>query len=105
MSYLEIRVTPSQDLGRLSRVWIFPECGARGMCRDLMHEALRYAFGHLHLARVELTVLEGNDAALRCYRGAGFIVEGRSRNARRLSAGRVDAIQMGVVREEWSDAN
>ncbi len=62
---------------------------------------LDYAFNRLNLERVELSVYEFNERAIKCYLKAGFKEEGRLRR-RRFKDGRYwDEIVMGILKEEW----
>jgi len=42
-----------------------------------------------------------NERAVRSYRSAGFVEEGRLRGAIARDGGWWDEIQMGILREEW----
>jgi len=46
------------------------------------------------ITRLDLTVMPGNDRALRLYRGHGFTVEGRKRGSVELQSGPKDEIMM-----------
>jgi len=62
---------------------------------------LQYAFATLNMNRIELTVFEFNEQALRCYRKLGFVEEGRRRQ-RRFVAGRYwDQLDLAILRTEW----
>jgi RimJ/RimL family protein N-acetyltransferase len=79
--------------------------GPRGRDRGLGSEATRlvvdHAFSTTDLHRIELEVYAFNPRALRVYEKAGFVVEGRRRDALRFDDDRVDAIVMSVLRPEW----
>lgn len=62
---------------------------------------LEYAFQTLNLERVELSVFEFNDRAIRCYKNAGFREEGRLRKKRYKMGRYWDEIVMGILKEEW----
>lgn len=80
--------------------------GPAGRNRGLGSEALRllvdYAFTHLPLHRIELEVFAFNPRAQRVYGKAGFVVEGRRREALLYDGEPVDAIIMGLLRSEWA---
>jgi RimJ/RimL family protein N-acetyltransferase len=62
---------------------------------------LEHAFTQLGLHRVGLTVFAFNERAIRAYKKAGFLVEGRAREAI-WRAGRFwDEISMSVLETEW----
>jgi RimJ/RimL family protein N-acetyltransferase len=73
----------------------------RGYGTDAMCVLLRYAFTELNLYRLSLTVFSYNTRAIRSYEKAGFVVEGRQRQALRRDGRHHDLIFMGVLREEW----
>ncbi len=80
--------------------------GPRGRDRGLGTEATRllldHAFTHLPLHRISLGVYAFNPRALRVYEKAGFVVEGREREALRYDGERVDQVLMSVLRPEWA---
>ncbi|WP_454085273.1 GNAT family N-acetyltransferase [Georgenia sp. Marseille-Q6866] len=80
--------------------------GPRGRDRGLGSEATRllldHAFTHLPLHRVSLGVYAFNPRAQRVYEKAGFVVEGREREALRYDGARVDQVLMSVLRPEWA---
>lgn len=77
----------------------------KGYGTDAMRVILRYAFTELNLHRVSLTVFEYNPRAIRSYEKAGFVPEGREREAVFRSGKRWDMIFMGILREEWERIN
>jgi RimJ/RimL family protein N-acetyltransferase len=77
------------------------EYWGKGYGTDAMRLILRYAFTELNLYRVSLGVFEYNPRALRSYQKAGFVVEGRVRQALLRDGRRWDWIVMGILREEW----
>ena len=102
VAFLELRIARSHRVGRISRVLVHPQWRGKGICQAVISEVTRRAFEGPLLDRLELTVLAGNSPALRCYEGVGFRMEERLRQARRLSSGPVDAIQMALLQEEWT---
>lgn len=77
------------------------EYWGKGYGTDALQVLLRYAFGELNLARISLSVLEGNERAMRSYEKCGFKYEGRERQAWAYEGRRWDEIYMGLLREEW----
>jgi RimJ/RimL family protein N-acetyltransferase len=73
----------------------------KGYGTDAMRIILRYAFTELNLWRVSLDVFEYNPRAVRSYEKAGFVHEGRIRQALNRAGKRWDIIFMGITREEW----
>jgi len=66
---------------------------------------LRHGFLTLNLNRVFLRVFETNPRAIRSYEKAGFIHEGRLRQAEFRDGQYVDILLMSVLRSEWEDAS
>ena len=77
------------------------EYRGNGYGTDAMRVILRYAFTELNLHRVSLDVFEYNPRAIRSYEKAGFVVEGRQRQALNRDGRRWDVIYMGILREDW----
>ena len=77
----------------------------KGYGTDAMRVILRYAFTELNLHRVSLNVFEYNPRAIRSYEKAGFLAEGRRRQALNRGGRRWDIIHMGILREEWKQVN
>jgi RimJ/RimL family protein N-acetyltransferase len=73
----------------------------KGYGTDALRVLLQYAFDELNLYRVSLSVLEGNERAMRSYEKCGFRYEGRERQTWAYDGRRWDEIYMGLVREEW----
>lgn len=81
------------------------EYWGKGYGTDAMNLILRYAFMEVNLRRVTLTVFEYNPRAIRSYEKAGFRHEGRCRKLLHRDGKRYDELFMGILREEWMDAN
>jgi RimJ/RimL family protein N-acetyltransferase len=77
----------------------------KGYGTDALRVLLRYAFTELNLHRVSLSSLEGNTRATRSYEKAGFVPEGRMRQATHYEGRRFDEVFMGVLRSEWLKNN
>ena len=73
----------------------------RGYGTDAMRVLLRYAFTELNLSRLSLNVFSYNQRALRSYEKAGFVVEGRQRQALQRDGQYHNLIFMGVLCDEW----
>ena len=82
-----------------------PEYWGNGYGTDAMQTFLRYAFLELNLHRVSLGVFSYNPRAIRSYEKAGFVLEGRERQAIHRDGNRQDALIMGILREEWFARN
>ena len=91
------------DHARTAHVGISLSSTARG--QGLGTEAVRlicdYAFRIRDLHRLSLETLASNEAMLRAAKAAGFIEEGRQREAAYVLGERVDEILLGLLRSEW----
>jgi RimJ/RimL family protein N-acetyltransferase len=80
-------------------------CWSKGYGTDALRTILGFAFGEMNLNRVQLHVFEFNERAQAAYRKAGFVEEGRRRQAHYAEGGYHDAIVMSVLRSEWRDGS
>ena len=76
----------------------------RGFGTEAARLMLWLAFERMGLHRVGLSVFAFNERAIRSYRKAGFVEEGRLRGAIARDGGWWDEVQMGVLRDEWHAA-
>jgi RimJ/RimL family protein N-acetyltransferase len=76
-------------------------CWSQGYGTETVSLLVRYAFETLNLNRVFLRVYETNPRAIRAYEKAGFILEGRLRQAIYKNGNFADILLMGVLRQEW----
>ncbi|MBU6256361.1 MAG: GNAT family N-acetyltransferase [Chloroflexi bacterium] len=74
-----------------------PSARGRGLGTEATRLVTGFAFDTLGLHRVSLTLFSFNVAALRCYAKAGFLEEGRMRDAILRDGQRWDEIQMGLL--------
>jgi RimJ/RimL family protein N-acetyltransferase len=63
---------------------------------------LEHAFEQLGLHRVALSVFVFNERAIRAYRKAGFVVEGRSRQSIWRDGRYWDELQMSMLDSDWA---
>jgi RimJ/RimL family protein N-acetyltransferase len=76
----------------------------RGIATEAARGAIRYAFEHLRVSRVELQVAGDNTASMRVAERCGFRLEGRQRGRHRKKDGTiVDRLWYGLLRSEWQD--
>lgn len=73
----------------------------KGVGTAVTKQILELAFTSQHLNRVMLTVSEGNMGGLRAYTKAGFVVEGRLREAACRQGIFHDKIVMSVLKADW----
>jgi len=62
---------------------------------------LGHAFGTLGLHRIALYVFEFNERAIKAYRNAGFVIEGRSRESIWRDGRWWDELAMSVLESDW----
>lgn len=84
----------SADIG--VRIGAEPERG-KGYGTRALQLAVNYAFNHLNLHRLSLTVFAHNARAITAYRRAGFREEGRLKDAAFIDGEWVDVIPMALV--------
>ncbi len=91
-------VNRSTELGIFIGEKAFWNQGYGGEAIELM---LRFGFDNLNLNRIFLRVDETNLGGIHCYEHAGFILEGRQRQAKFEDGQYIDLLQMSVLRSEW----
>ena len=79
------------------RVWLLREHWGQGHGTEVTRLALAHAFGVLDLHRVELAVFAFNPRAQRAYEKAGFVLEGRRRQALRWDGAWHDDLVMAAL--------
>lgn len=62
---------------------------------------LKFGFDSLNFHRIYLRVFETNQRAIRSYEKAGFVLEGKMREAQYLNGAYVDVLFMSVLQPEW----
>jgi RimJ/RimL family protein N-acetyltransferase len=82
------------------RILIGPDGRDRGLGSEATRLMVAYAFTHLPLHRIELEVYAFNPRAQRIYEKAGFIVEGKRRDAFLFDGERIDAIMMSILKPD-----
>ena len=86
------------------RILVGPDGQNRGLGSEATRLIVDYAFEHLPLHRIELEVYTFNPRAQQVYRKAGFVEEGRRRDALLYDGERIDAILMAVLKTDWEAA-
>ena len=77
----------------------------RGYGTDAMRVMAGYAFREMGLHRVELMVAAFNPAGIRAYEKAGFVEEGRHREACWHDGRWYDEVLMSILDHEWAARN
>lgn len=83
------------------RIALGADARGRGLGQEVTRLVMAYAFS-VGLHRISLEVYAHNPRARRTYEQAGFVVEGRMRDALLLGDRRIDAIVMAALANEWS---
>ncbi len=78
-----------------------PDAWGYGYGTEATELMLWLAFARIGLHRVALSVFAFNDRAIRSYEKAGFMIEGRHREAIVRDGGRYDELTMGILAAEW----
>ena len=78
-----------------------PDTWGNGYGTEATELMLGLAFDSIGLHRVALSVFSFNERAIRAYEKAGFLIEGRDRQAILRDGQRWDEITMGVLAPEW----
>jgi RimJ/RimL family protein N-acetyltransferase len=92
---------------RRSRVSAFgigiydPAYLGQGYGREAIGLMLDWAFRIQNYERIWLDTWATNERAIRCYQSLGFVEEGRQRRHLFVDGEYVDAVLMGLLREEW----
>lgn len=73
----------------------------KGHGTQVMQLMLRHGFETLNLNRIYLRVFADNLRAIRCYEKAGFVLEGRLRQAAFRRGSYQDVLIMSILRAEW----
>ena len=74
----------------------------QGYGTEVMTLLLRHGFETLNLNRIYLRVYADNQRAIRTYEKAGFVHEGRLRQAVYKRGAYNDVLYMSVLRDEWN---
>lgn len=77
------------------------KCWNQGIGCETMRLMLKHGFEMLNLNRIWLKVYEHNIRGIRSYEKAGFVEEGRLRQAHYQDGRYYDVLIMSVLREEW----
>jgi RimJ/RimL family protein N-acetyltransferase len=73
----------------------------RGYGTEAVRLLLQHGFNTLNLNRIFLRVFENNPRAIRAYEKAGFINEGRQRQAEFMDGRYIDVLVMSMLKDEF----
>ena len=74
---------------------------SKGYGTDALRTLVGFAFDEMNLNRVQLFVFDFNERAQAAYRKAGFVEEGRRRQALYTEGAYHDIVVMAILRDEW----
>lgn len=77
----------------------------QGFGTKAMRLLLLHGFDTMNLHRISLRVFETNQRAIRSYEKAGFILEGKMREAQYIRGRYADVLLMSVLQQEWQLEN
>ena len=100
-----VRLAPIDTANRSARLGIGILDPARlglGLGTEAIRLALGWAFDHLDLHRVSLTVLADNSRAVAAYTRCGFAVEGRLRDTLFRDGVWHDDLAMAILKPQWA---
>jgi len=104
VGYALLHVPAPRNRDTTLTVSLSPRWWNLGLGTELLRWLVGYAFEQLNMHRVTLGLFADNPRALKCYTKVGFIQEGLKRKALFQDGKWVDEIWMGIVDEEWFDA-
>jgi RimJ/RimL family protein N-acetyltransferase len=78
-------------------------CWNKGYGTEAMKLLIKVGFEIMNLHRTWLRVYANNTRAIRCYEKAGFVQEGRKREAEYKNGKYFDILLMSVLRPEWKE--
>ncbi len=79
-----------------------PDMRGKGIGEEIVQSALKICFQQLNLHRVDLRVFAFNISAIRCYKKAGFQIEGTFRDFVQINGRYEDCLQMSILEDEWN---
>jgi RimJ/RimL family protein N-acetyltransferase len=77
----------------------------KGYGREAVNLICKHGFKTLNLHRIHLKVYAANQRGIRAYEKAGFVHEGRLRQAMFFNGEYIDIVFMGILRSEWQENN
>lgn len=92
----------SNRSARVARVMVGePMLRRRGIGTEMLQAIFEIGFQGMGLHRIELVVFESNQPAIAFYEKAGFVREGRLRDARRHGGRYWSLLLLSVLEDEW----
>ena len=101
-------ITTISNINRSGEYYILigeKDCWGQGYGTEVTKLVVAYGFASLNLNRIMLTVSAINNAGVKAYSNAGFVVEGVLREACYRDGHYHDKIVMAILRSEWDKQN
>ncbi|MBP1884213.1 GNAT family N-acetyltransferase [Sinorhizobium mexicanum] len=98
--HAQVALDWQNGVARLSRVAINPSFRGQGLALPFLTLVVRRVFAVAAFERLELNVYTFNAAAIRTYRGLGFIEEGIRRSSVKVGDERWDTAIYGLLRSD-----
>jgi len=96
------RIDRTNEYARIGRVLIGDSNYlGKGIGTEMVRQCARIIFEDLGMNRASLGVFDFNKAAIRSYEKAGFVQEGKLRQARKFGDEYWSLIEMSMLKEEW----
>lgn len=87
---------------RIGRVLVGEkEFRGKGIGLQMVNSILDIAFNEMNLHRIDLGVFDFNKSAIACYQKAGFIIEGKLRECRKIDGQYWSLLNMSILEEEY----
>ncbi len=100
---VDIGIDHRNGVGSLGIIIGEKDYWGQGYGTEALRLLITYAFDTLNLQKVEIEVFSSNPRALACYKKVGFIEEGLKRRRYYIRGQYIDAIQLGMLKEEFHD--
>jgi len=98
-------IDETNQSARLCKILINPAQRGKGLGTRWIKTLVDIGFVELKLNRIELNVYDYNQPAIACYQKAGFIIEGRIRDAYKVDNSFWSVYRMSILRSEWLTQN
>jgi RimJ/RimL family protein N-acetyltransferase len=102
VGHVGLFATDLKDRSGTVGILLFRQYLGRGYGTEAMRLIVGYGFRELGLHRIELSVYGFNARAIAAYRKAGFVEEGRAREAIHHDGRWYDNVHMSILEHEWS---
>lgn len=96
-------ISKKNKAGRITRVLVDPLQQGKGYCRQMVTAILKIGFTDLQLHRIALGVYDFNKTAINCYKKAGLVIEGTTRDCLLFKGQWWSLVEMSILEEEWKD--